>query len=338
MTRTLVTGATGFIGRHLVRHLVACGHEVTVAIRPTSNTAPLDTLDIHEVHADLLDAAALELAVKRADLVFHVAGAISAFSRRALVRTNGVGTRNLVRACARQENPPIVTVVSSIAAAGPQQRGRVRTEADQPQPASNYGWSKRAGERAAERYADRVPITVVRPGVVFGPEDQSTLKIYQPIRDWGIHVLPSWKSPRLSYIEVNDLARLLQLAASKGQRLAPARQSQSPDQGYYFACAAEYPDYIELGRMVQRALGRRHLFLLRLPRPIAYTVAGVNELIGRWKDEPQTVCIDKIREATSPDWACSPAKAARDLQFSTSKPLEDQVASTIAWYRQSGLL
>src|SRR5881227_3631315 len=74
MPRTLVTGATGFIGSHVTRLLVARGDEVVVAIQPGSRAAPLPGLDVKALRADILDRRAIRRAMQGVQRVFHVAG------------------------------------------------------------------------------------------------------------------------------------------------------------------------------------------------------------------------------------------------------------------------
>jgi len=86
--------------------------------------------------------------------------------------------------------------------------GKLKTEADPLSPVSHYGHSKRAGERAAARYADRVPITVVRPSIVLGEADVLGLPLFRSIARWGVHAVPGFRRPRFSLIHADDLRRI----------------------------------------------------------------------------------------------------------------------------------
>lgn len=337
MAAILVTGATGFIGGHLVRSLVDQGHAVRCTVRKTSQSKQLETLGVELATVDLLDAESLHDAVSGMEYVYHVAGSVSAFGLRAYMRVNGTGSENVARACAGQSQPPVLVAVSSIAASGPGPRGSIRTEQDPPAPVSHYGRSKLAGETAVARFADRVPTTIVRPGMVFGPGDRVMFPMYQSIARWGLHAVAGRQSPRLSLIEVHDLVRLLELAAQRGRRLAGAG-SGTAGQGIYFACASEYPDYVEFGRMLQQALGGRKAWFLHVPVSLSRLVAGANELVARMRGVPDAFCIDKIREAAAECWACCPAAAERELGFRPSGPLAEQLQATVQWYRDHNWL
>ncbi len=145
--RSLVTGASGFIGRRLARELVRRGDEVACLVRRTSRTAPLSGLPVELVVGDLGDPGSLDAAVKGRDRVFHLAGVVQALDEADFDTANTRGTANLVGACLRAA-PGLkrFVFVSSIAAAGPSGPGRPVVETDAPKPVSAYGRSKLAAE------------------------------------------------------------------------------------------------------------------------------------------------------------------------------------------------
>jgi nucleoside-diphosphate-sugar epimerase len=245
-----------------------------------------------------------------------------------------------VQACAEQATPPALVAVSSVAAAGPAPLGQVRSENDPPAPISNYGRSKRSGEIEAEKFADRVPITIIRPGAVFGPRDREMLAIFKTIRQVRCHPLPGLKSPPLSIIHVADAVEILLRAAERGRRIAPPLDGKpgGVGAGYYFACVDEYPTYADFGRMVRKVVGRPHAVILPMPMPLPRLLAGANELRCRLRGRSEAFNLDKIREATAPSWACSPRATFDELDFRPPKPLTERVAETAEWYRQHGWL
>src|SRR5205823_4142629 len=116
---------------------------------------------------DVTEPDSLPAAVAGVDVVYNLAGLTKALRTSDQTRVNGSGVDHLAKLCAAQESPPVHVLVSSIAAGGPTPRGKLRYESDEPAPISNYGRSKREGEISAGRWANRVPTTIVRPGVVF---------------------------------------------------------------------------------------------------------------------------------------------------------------------------
>jgi nucleoside-diphosphate-sugar epimerase len=350
MAKVLVTGASGFIGSHLVEALVARGDEVTCLVRKTSQVDRLRPLQARLIHGDVTDPDSLPKSVAGNRLVYHLAGCNRAFRPGQFYRVNQQGGHNVAEACAKQTTPPVVVWVSSLAAAGPALPSegdprspsdwvaRLRSEADPPVQVSHYGRSKRAGEQAAEQFADRLPITIVRPPVVFGEADRQSLAMFRPVARLGVHVVPGLGRHRFSLIHVADLVNLLILAAERGTRLKPAGKNEASCQGYYFAACPEHPTYAQLGRMIGTALGRRRVVVLFTPPMVPWLVAAAAEAISRAYGRPFSFNFDKAREARAGSWLCSSQRAIDDLGFSVAAPLADRLRQTAQWYRENGWL
>lgn len=163
MARILITGASGFTGRHLARRLLAEGHQVHGVERVDHDDA--GGLTMHR--ADLSQAGDLRRVVEelRPEKVVHLAAIanVAHGDVSEMYLTNIVGTRNLFQALVDSAiNPSAVLFASSANVYGNQRDGAL-SEADTPQPANDYGVSKIAGEQLARIYADRLPIIVTRP-------------------------------------------------------------------------------------------------------------------------------------------------------------------------------
>lgn len=339
MNRVLVTGASGFVGGHLVDVLVRRGLDVRVLVRSRAAADRFRAQRVDAALGDLCDPDSLPAAVADRDTVFHVGGAIAVVRYDDFDRINGGGTRNLVAACQRLPQPPQFVLVSSISAAGPVPRGSVRTEDAAPNPISRYGVSKRAGELAVEAAAGQMPATIVRPGVVFGPRDKELLVAFRAIRNTFVHVSPRRRNPPLSYIEAVDLAELLIAAAERGRRVAaPGTTTPGTGDGYYFATHNEFPCYRQFGQLAAQAMGRRFAIPCVPPRPIPWCIALTGELLAKLRGKPVVFGRDKFREAIASSWACSNQRAREQLGFQPSSPLLDQLRDTVAWYRHEGWL
>jgi nucleoside-diphosphate-sugar epimerase len=337
MDSILVTGGSGFIGSHIVEALVRRGNRVKCLVRGTSRVELLREWGVDLVVGDFQRPQTIRSALEGVDLVFHAAGLIKAVTRAELMRANADATAALAKACAAQPKPPRLVLVSSVAAGGPAARGQIKIESDPSSPLSHYGRSKLAGEAAAIEVADRVPITIVRPGIVFGPRDTTFVKIPRALRRLGLHATAGWRQPPLSYIHVSDLVEIMLRAAESGERAAPGNAAPS-GQGTYFAVAPEYPTYAELGRMLRELLGRPRAVVWRFSRPVAWCVAGATELYCRCRGRAEDLNVDKLRDALASSWACSGDKARRELGFVPPKPLADRLQETIDWYAAAGWL
>lgn len=334
-----LTGASGFVGTHVAEELLRRGCQVRCLLRPSSRAEHLERPGIVRVEGTLEAPDSYRHALVGCDTVMHVGGLVSGRSRQELLRINGDATGWLADACAALAAPPRLVYVSSLAAAGPPPLERAyRDEIDPPMPVSDYGRSKRAGEIALEQRAHRLPITIVRPGIVYGGRDPKVAAIFRAIHRTGLHVVVGFRTPRLSLIHVDDLVDLLLRAARDGETLAPAGSRDAGHRGSYFACDdREHPTYGQFGRRVAAALGRR-VVVWPLWRWVGRTVGGASECLAWLSGSAAMLSRDKVREATAWSWACSAAKARAQLAFVPARPLDFRLRQTAEWYRDHGWL
>jgi len=185
--KTLVTGASGFIGKHLVRTLVERGRDVRCLVRKSSDTKYLEELGVEFFYGDLLKQGSLKNIAKDVNIVYHFAGEIYSNRSRDFYRVNFDGTRNLVEVC-RPEKIEKFVFLSSIAAVGPNRtHGILLNEQSPCKPIDPYGRSKLQAEQlliqSFEKYI--FPVVIIRAPTVYGPLGKSKIlkKILDQIRN-----------------------------------------------------------------------------------------------------------------------------------------------------------
>jgi nucleoside-diphosphate-sugar epimerase len=285
----------------------------------------------HLIACDITDRAevARGISSSSACFVFHLAGLVRVIGPGDYMRVNAGGVEAVAQACNEQPDRPVLVLVSSLAAAGPSGK-RPTVESDPPVPVSYYGRSKFAGEQVAMQYADALPITVVRPCVVFGAGDRGMYEVFGPIARTGLHVVGGSRDTRISLIAVADLVECLLLAAEQGERLVPG----VPGRGIYCA-AAEDVSYAELGMAIARALGKPRPRMVRLPGWSMRTIGRFGDVMAQIRRRPAWVGRDKIREVLAGSWTCSSEKARQQLGWSPAAPLADRLRETAQWYRDA---
>lgn len=332
MARALITGANGFIGANLAEQLLQRGDEVTALVRRTSNLAGLAGLNVTTVQGDVSEVDSLRRAVRDHDVVYHLAGLTKALRPRDLLKTNVDGTKNIGLACQSVANPPTLIHVSSLAAAGPAIENEPRDETQSTNPVSNYGRSKLKSEEAIQDFAKRVPITIVRPPIVFGPADTEFSQVMGPIKQLGVHVIPGMATKYFSMVHVEDLSSMLLAAADRGERLSVNEPTDAnTGDGIYFVESERRLSFGEFGAIAGSAMGKK-VWRIHVPHALIWIAATASQLALRPFGSIPSFNIDKAREATAGSWICSCEKAKSQLGFATGRPLEERIRETVACY------
>jgi nucleoside-diphosphate-sugar epimerase len=315
--KALVTGATGFVGSHLVEGLIKKGYEVTCLVRKTSDTKWIEGFDLEVLQGDCLEEGSVRGAVKGADVVFHVAGVTKACSEREFFEVNVRGTENVLSAVAG-ENPGLRRFVhiSSLAAVGPSRNGSPVDEQTPPNPVSSYGRSKLEAERAVLTRKGDIPVTVIRPPAVYGPRDRDLYVFYRMVKKG---IFPDWGRCCYSLLYIDDLVKGIMAAAE-----APEAEGE-----VFFLSEGHYTNE-HIAGVISEAVGRKPV-RLRVPRAMVSVMAVISERLGRGR--PGIINRDKARELTYPGWVCDSTKAGRKLGFSPKIKLNEGIKWTANWYR-----
>ena len=317
MSRTLVTGGSGFIGSHVTRLLVERGDQVRALVHRRSR--PLDGLELEQVRGDVTDRRSVRRALRGVDRVFHLAGSANlTLTRGRMFRLNVEGARIVLEEALRAEVTRVV-LTSSASAIGPAPAKQIadeRTGWEAGRYAIPFADSKHAEEVEALRLLGRgLPLVTVNPTHVLGAGDpgrSSTAFVLRFLR----RQIPAYVEGTLNVVGVEDVARGHLLADERGQvgeRYILGNRNYTTDR--LFA---------DLGR-----LSGVEPPAVKLPLPVAL---GLTEAVSRLGG-PQLPTPTEVR-ASSLNWAFSNAKARRELRWRTS-PHEDCLEETIAFYRDT---
>ena len=317
-----MTGGTGFVGAHLVRTLRAHGDAVTCLVRAPAKARALGWTEVRLVEGDLDDTRALRDGCAGADVIYHVAGRLSARGLDEFMRTNRDGTANLLDAAA-EEPPRRFVLVSSLAAAGPTHPGAPVDETRPPSPVTPYGQSKLAAEVLVRAMA--FPWTIVRPPTVYGERDREVLKVFKLAR-LGLAPVFGDGSQELSVIYAGDLAGALVAAT------APAAANR-----VYYAAHPTVTTSRELVRAIGRAVGREPR-VVPLPAPVVRGLLWVTGSAAHLAGRATLFSSDKAPEFLAPAWTCRPDALMRDTGWRPETDLETGLRRTAQWYRAEGWL
>lgn len=321
--KVLVTGATGFIGSHLAQALVERGHEVACLIRKSSNLKWLENLSIKRLPGDLLDTASIIPLVKEVDFIYHLAGATKSPSTEGYYQANYVATKNLIEAV-KAFNPGLKRFVhiSSLAAVGPSQNGGLKTEDSPCYPITDYGKSKLQGELEVRKYFGSIPITIIRPPVVYGPRDRDLYLYFRTISRGIKPLLGAGK--RLSIIHVGDLVAGM-IQAAETSVAAGKIYFMSNDK----SCTMEY-----LSDLVKASI-KGNVITLRIPDAVVYFLAVASEYLALIRGKPTIFNRQKALEIAQRAWVCDNSRARQELGFRAWMSIESGIRQAAEWYFQN---
>jgi nucleoside-diphosphate-sugar epimerase len=315
-----LTGATGFIGSHLLDVLLEGGVRPRLLVRELARVPERAREEAQVVKGDLDDIETLAALLSGCAAVVHAAGLVRSGSQSAFDKANRVGTENLVRALARAAPGARLVHISSLAAAGPSQDPQGIGPEAPPRPISAYGRSKLAAEAAVQRLAG--PWVILRPPSTFGPRDTDVLQFFRLV---ARRVVPIPSGKRfLTVAYVTDVVRAI-LAALSGAADRRILHVGDP-------CPRTLHDL--LGILAESGGVRART--LPVP-PAVVRLAGFGGDLLHWlgiRGIPMT--SDKAREMVARHWAARTEDSLTSLGLGGSVAPADGFAMTWVWYREKG--
>ncbi|MBU0519829.1 NAD(P)-dependent oxidoreductase [bacterium] len=319
----LLTGGNGFVGSHVAEALLEAGYRVRCLLRKHSQLSWIETLPVDVQRADYFDPNALRRVLDGCSAILHFAGATKAPDDVAFMKANAETTRALLDAAASAcPDLKLFLFCSSQAALGPSPTLDPLSEEAPPHPLTAYGRSKLEAEKICRQFADKLPISIIRPPAVYGPRDVDILIFFKAIR-WGISPSIGTGNRYLSMVYVKDVANItMKLLEKKPQEF-----------GIYHATDGTVHDWDEISRSIAVAL-KKHPVQLRIP---TWGALAISKIASSWASATGRIATlnrEKLDDIMQSYWLMSSQKATDELGYQPDYSLDRGVGETAAWYQQ----
>jgi nucleoside-diphosphate-sugar epimerase len=308
LSPALVTGASGFVGGHLAEALALQKVKVKLLVRATSKLAFKPTANMELYYGDVTDLESLRKAMKGVQVVYHLAGVLRGSDFSVYRNVNAEGTRKVCQAAAENKVKRLVCV-SSLSAAGPSTESGPIDETIFPKPVSFYGQTKLMGEDIALSYQQHYPVTVLRPGAVYGPRE-------------------------------TDIFEYFKMVASGLVVIGGAAHSKKAEGKTYFVSDGQSYYWGDITKVIGKALNKSYA-TLKLPLGLVKIVAVIGDVISGLTGKsilPPIVSSDKMKEASVPGWACNNRKLREELGFKPKVDIKAGIQKTVESYISAGWL
>jgi dihydroflavonol-4-reductase len=322
---TLVTGASGFLGSHVARQLVARGEAIRVLLRSSSRTRAIEDLPVEKILGDLRDVASLGRALTGVSRVFHVAADYRLWARdpRDIYESNVTGTKNLLEA-ARRAGVQLFIYTSTVATVAVDRPGlpNEETASALEEMIGHYKRSKWLAEKEALQAAQQgLPVVVVMPTTPVGPGDWKPTPTGKIIVDFLNGRMPGYVDTGLNFVGVEDAAAGHLLAAEKGKP------------GERYLMGAENLTLKQVLDILARVTGLPAP-RLKIPHSVALGVAYAETAFSRLLGREPRIPVEGVKIARHTMFVdCS--RAPRELGFH-AKPVAKALERAARWYEANG--
>lgn len=326
--KTLVTGATGFLGSHVARHLVERGEDVRVLARPSSDVRALEAICAERCTGDLRDMASLERALTGVSRIYHVAADYRLWARdpREIYESNVTGTQNLLEA-ARQAGVEKFVYTSTVATIAVPRKGELpneETESSFEEMIGHYKRSKFLAEQCAMSAArSGLPVVIVNPTTPVGPGDWKPTPTGKIIVDFLNGRMPGYVDTGLNFVPVEDCARGHLLAAEHG------RIGERYILGGVNLTLKNVFDILAgiTGRSAPR---------WKIPHGVAYAAACVDTAVSRILGREPRIPLEGVRMARHKMFVDG-SRAGRELGF-VAGTIQAAMQRAVDWYETNGYI
>jgi nucleoside-diphosphate-sugar epimerase len=320
----LVTGASGFLGFHIVNAAIEKGLVVYAAVRRNSNIKHLEDLPVRYLYIDYenIDETARQLAEHDIRHIIHAAGITKAIKQETYDHINATYTLNLAKA-AEQVNDRFgkFVFISSLAAVGPLSEHENKiTETTPPKPVTAYGRSKLLAEKNLSGVA--ISSTILRPTAIYGPRDKDIFIMVKTVSKGFDPYIGNFVQ-QLSFVHAKDVADLAVQSV-----LTPGAS------GVYNVTDGNSYNRYQFSDIIKTIL-KKNAYRFHIPMPIVRTLAFVLETTNGWLKKPSVLSREKLHELAAKNWICDIDKAKTELNFSPKFDLQSGLEDSINWYTKN---
>lgn len=319
----VVTGASGFVGSHLVDFLLEKNYKVRCIVRKTSNLRWLEEKNI-EIHTcELTDKDGLRKIFNGADYIYHVAGVVKSKKTEGYFKGNVETTKALLDAALEyRDKIKRFLIVSSQTSSGPSLFNKPTNEEAPCKPITTYGRSKLAQEEVAKTYMDKLPITICKVAAVYGERDTEIFIFFKTFSK-GLMTTIGLHDKQVSLLHVSDVVRGLYLAAI----------SEKSVNQTYFITSEKYYTWKEVGDVTSKVMNKK-AFKVKVPHFIVFVIAAIAQFFSIFSSKAATLNIEKGRDITQSAWISDYRKAHEHFGFKQEISLEEGVRRTVEWNKQ----
>ncbi len=331
MKKIFITGASGFVGYHLVRAAKVLGLEVHAAVRPSSNIQDIHAFVDKFVYPDLGDTEALKYLFddEQYSYIIHAAALTRAKDEKTMLQVNVGYTESILQAAFTAQFPlERISYVSSLAALGPINYDSpiCMDEASPYRPLTVYGRSKSASELMIQEKFGEKAISVFRPTAVYGPRERDIFLVFETMNR-GLDLYIGSRPQKLSFIYVKDLVDVL---------LQGCLQPQEGLQFYNITDGQVYSRY-RMAEVFHEILQKK-MWRMHVPYAMVKVIADFSQKLYKNSAKTPVIYPERLKELTAENWGCDISKAKTVLGFNPVYDLEKGLKETLLWYKENNWL
>lgn len=321
----LITGASGFLGYHMILAALEKKLEVFAVVRKSSRIEHLKDLPVKFVSLNYedIDSMAKVLIENKVNYIIHASGVTKAVKQQEYDHVNATYSVNLAKAAEGSTHFKKMVFISSLAALGPStDEVTPITEQSIPKPVTAYGRSKLLAEKELSNI--KIPLTILRPTAVYGPRDKDIFIMINTLNK-GFDPYMGNFSQTLSFVHARDVADVAVEALFVNGT------------GIYNISDGNYYNRYQFADITKKLLNKNSI-RFHIPMPVIKLLAYFLETTNSWVNKPAVINREKLHELAAKNWSCDISKAKNEINFNPKFNLENGLEDSIQWYRDNKLL